>query len=190
MELNHNKGLKKYTENSIIVKTRYYESVFLITHTLEVLGVLDIKVKRLSVKRFVLILPEEIIMVDLDINFLALGLLKTWAAKQNGLIVPRQVWLEIRGLPISSWGESNFFRIIGDKGIIYDVPSVLKDEDSIRNPRVMIETQLLDTLDWSLKVILQDKIYDIKLLKCEREIALNDLEERCKEILSPPLANL
>lgn len=129
-------------------------------------------------KKYLVIFPSETDMAKLDTEFLGLGFFRAWLTRMEDLVIPRQAWIEFRGLPITAWSVKNFSELIGSKGQIYDVASVLSERGLLTNPRVLIETSIQGSLDSQVRCQFNDKLFEISMIERDGEINWAELEEK------------
>lgn len=97
---------------------------------------------------------------------MGLGFLNIHKASQENIILPRLVWVEIRGLPIIAWSRENFTSIVQSKGSIIGIDQVLHEDYLLCNPRVLLETYSQEALSWESKVVLGGKEFSIFINEC------------------------
>lgn len=164
VELNDN--FKDYLKRSVVVETWKQDSYLAIMNTMDLLGFGGVEVQTMSSKSFLITFPEGTDLEEVDMDFVGLGFLNTKQAYVENLILPRKVWLEIRGLPIPAWSDDNFNLLVEDRGTVLDIAPVFTKGHELDNPKVLLETQCHESLSWSDSISVAGQTFLVNISEC------------------------
>lgn len=115
---------------------------------------------------------------DIDIDFVGLSFLNINSATVENLVLPRKMWVELRGVPISTWSEDNFFNLVKEKGKMLEISPIVTEDHLMGNPKVLLETKKQYHLDWWCHVIIDDHQFNMNVSKCFARAYRYDFKEQ------------
>lgn len=92
--------------------------------------------------------------------------------RMEDLVVPRVAWLKVFGLPFIATTNHVMEGLIGSKGSLQGISSNLVDLNQFLALWISISTKLGEILDFSKKISLDNKVYDVWLKEEVRETGL------------------
>jgi len=123
------------------------------------------KVCSLSSHKFILTLPSVARMEELICNHEELDQwfvdVKKW--DKYDCCASRRVWLEIIGVPPHGWNCENFQKIANVWGRLVSLGKSISRTDSFNSMKVLIDTDILGTIEGDLVLTLEDSGYRVKI---------------------------
>ncbi|KAL1815493.1 hypothetical protein ACET3Z_018067 [Daucus carota] len=101
---------------------------------------------------------------NIDLDFLEIGFKKVLKAVGLELLPTRKSWLECRGLPIVTWTEDIFVKLISKWGRISQFRPNLED-DFYQQPIMLVETGEINPIDSLEEVCFEGQIFTIRFIE-------------------------
>lgn len=194
MELPLSEEMSEVLKTSIFLKTVKNETVETVGMIAGGLGAKNAQIRGISSTSFLAYFADKSDFECLDREFLEIGFEEARAATIDDLLPTRKAWVEIRGLPIVGWTESNLRTILKDQGIVIHFGKIYDLDNFYQSPTFLLETKLMDDISVYKKVKLGEKMWRIRIVETSGEnIRLNDThsipsEEHEDAFLNTPLS--
>jgi hypothetical protein len=83
----------------------------------------------------------------------------------NMVYSKRELWVNMRGIPLHVWGEATFRVIANRCGRFLTIDSGTKNRSRLDVARVKIEAPLLGSIDYSFKLVVQGAFYWVRVVE-------------------------
>lgn len=182
IELKVNEDIASELKCCMCLVTAKHETVDTVEKIVEGLGFRDATIKGISSKKFLAYFDDIRDLSELDTDFLSIGFMEVREVTNADLIPSRKVWIELRGLPILGWTEENYNDLVKEWGDIIHFGKTMDSESFYTVPKVMIETQVLETIDVIRTITLAGHTYLIRLMETlEHDVQPNYVEGEAME---------
>lgn len=139
------------------------------------------RVVGISHRKFLITFPTLENKEELPLEALQSWFTEFLEASHGELIPPRLAWLHCEGLPLTMWNLENWEKILGDWGQILTRNFKIFKCGMIQGPMICIQTYQVRDIEETIKVLIKDKGYWIKI----RESKLCFKEEEISTLTKP-----
>lgn len=180
--LSHDPALKEELECCVLLVTAKKESTPSVEMLVDGLGFRDVVIRRLSDFKFLAYFSNASSLEDVDLDFLSIAFMEVRKITEEDLVLSRQAWIEIRGLPIHGWTKENYALLLKPWGNIIHFGRTLDDDLSYVTPKLLIDTMHMGKIEESKKVALLGKKWKIKLVETygvDSDLHFGSVENSC-----------
>lgn len=147
--LETNLNFTKELEYSVLLETINQESVDTVSSIVKGLGFEEVTIRSLGGFKFIAFFSLEEDLSTVDLDFLKIGFKSVKKVEDLDLIPARKVWVELHGILIKTWTETNFSELLKTWRTIISYSPLLDDLGSYKTPMVLIETFEMDKIDFT-----------------------------------------
>lgn len=123
---------------------------------------IPIKIIGITQRKFLITFMSEEDKQDFN-SLLDEWFVETWQVTQLDLVPPRLAWVYCDGLPFSMWNAENWNKILGDWGRVVNKNFCQFKCGMLQNSRICVETFQVIDIEETLKVIIGNKGYWVKI---------------------------
>ncbi|WOH11193.1 hypothetical protein DCAR_0830673 [Daucus carota subsp. sativus] len=187
--INPSDDMLKVTNSSIFIRTAKNETLDTVQMIVEGLGAHNAQIRGITGTTFIAFFANKLDFDSLDREFLQIGFTEVREVRMEDLMPSRKTWVEVRGLPIMGWTESNFKDLIRDCGNVLQYSKIYDEEGFYQHPKFLIETGYLEEINIQKTVKLMQRKWKIRILEVTGVgIVLNDASYQSDDDLSPAKA--
>ncbi|KAL1802583.1 hypothetical protein ACET3Z_031230 [Daucus carota] len=161
--LPHDAALQEELECCVLLVTAKKETVSNVEMIVAGLGFREVIIRGLSSFKFMAYFTDVACLEELDLDFLHVGFMEVSKIREEDLVVPRQAWVEIRGLPLHRWTEANYSLLMKPWGDIIHFGRTLDEDDFYVTPKLLIETAQLGNIEATKQVVLLGKRWQLQI---------------------------
>ena len=168
MDLLPNEEMMELMNHTLFLRTVKPETVSNVTMIVEGLRVHEATIRALSSMCFLAHFDCLSDYEEVDIDFLQLGFQEVRKASIEDLLPARNAWLEVRGLPILGWKETNFKKLLEEYGQVKHCCRMVDDDGNYQTPTFLVETYQAEDIMAVKKIRIMNKTWKIHLIETGR----------------------
>ena len=156
-------------KQSLFLRTVKNEDTESVSMMAEGLGAHNARIRGLSGTRFLAYFPFDMDWQNVDLEFLKIAFEEVRPVTIEDLIPSRKVWVELRGLPILGWTETNFRSIVSDYGTVLKFCRTRDEDNFYQTPKLLLESHIMEDINEAVGIKLMKKVWKVRIKEVSGE---------------------